>query len=622
MEGGIEFDLMETMGFLGAIFFNYLGFGISSFIFCIINSISLFLVINFFNRYNSSNEKYTLLQILYLCICYFLLFIGVGSSALLSQQILVDNWANYNTFIKEKKLEEEEKKKEKEKEKEENVREDEQELDDKKGNQENEKEEDKQSISSFICICITTVIGFAGKYIIDIIISYSKTNFDQQYQDIERLNNTYANENITNINNIIFSHDQKLFYIIFGMYAFLSIFSILLHFLFGIIFDENIEDKENYYFCAGVNNFKIFGYSIYVNYIPNMNSQKEENKNNNSADEINDNLIKKENEELETVTKIVSRGKSKVSYSRQQSESEFLGMPCYKCCRCIKCICFFNKNFWFSLKLLSNSIKNCFSQIICRFCCCSQCCCCFCCECLGKCGTIEKKDYNLNEEFFCYCHKGQRNLKWFDNFITDETQIKLIPLLLMFFILQLITVAFQKLYNENNEEQNYDFILKNKRLFSAIFFGSFLLYLYLSYSFGEIMNKFNYLNKKIKGTFYNEVSSNILKGTFGIIIACGIYSFIVSILCLSKEIQNNNYYYIIPILMNKFYSLTFAYHCTVFTDVENNIELISSSTLLAIYLSIWDFFFDLISDYLPIKLLLIIQIIFSLVVVIISLSLL
>jgi len=652
LDGGIEFDLMETMGFLGTLFFKYLGFGISSFIFLIVNSISLFLLINFFNRYNSSNDKYTMLQIIYLCFSYFLLFIGVGSSALLSQQILVDNWANYNTFIKEneqeknKEKEENDRKDEQEREIEENDRKDEQKKEDKnKGDQENDKEEDKQNIYSFFCICITTVIGFAGKYTIDIIFSYSKTNFDQQYEDIDQFNNTSFNENITNIDNIIFSHDQKLFYIIFIIYVIFSISSILLHFLFGLIFDEKEEDKKNYYICSGVNNCKLFGYNIYVKYIPDLKSKKEENNNNNSVNEnneINYDLINEENNELNNnlineennennpnednekgpmVTKIVSRGMSKTSHIRTQQESEFIGMRCYKCCNCLKCICFFFKQLCFSLKLLSNSIKTCVSEIICRFCCCRQCCCCFCCECVGNCGTIEKKDYNLNEEFFCYCYKGERNLKWFDKFIKDETQIKIIPLLLNFFILQLITVAFQKLYNDNNEDQNYDFILKNKRIFSFTFVGSFALYLYLSYSFGEIMNRFDFLNKKTEGTLYNEMSSNILKGTFGIIIFCGIYSFFVSIACLSKDIQNNNKYFIVPILMNKFYSFTFAYHCTVFTDVDDNIELISSSTLIAIYLSIWDFFFGLISDYLPINLLLIIQIIFSLVIVLISFSL-
>ena len=633
LDEGVEFDLMETMGFLGTIFLKYLGFGISTFIFLIVNSFSLFLIINYFNRYNSSNDKYTFLQIIYLFICYLLLFIGVGASALLSQQILVDNWASYNSFIKENeektendKKDEQDKEKEKEKEKENKV---------------NEKEEEKQNIASFFCICITIVIGFGGKYATDIIISHYKNNFDQQYIDIDQFNNTSINENITNINNIIFSHDKKLFYIIFVIYVIFTLLSMFAHLLFELIFEENEISKESNYICDGANNCKIFGYNVYIKYIPDLKSQKEEDDNNKKIKEINnnsDNDLKneinneennennpKENvEDVITATQIIVKGDNEkhnnVSYHKTEQIECLDCINCYKCYNCLKCIKFFCVKLWFSLKLLSNSIKSCFTEIICKFCCCSQCPCCFCCECRRQHTPITEEDYNLNEEVFCYCYKRERNIKWFDGFIKDETQIKVMPLLLNFFLLQLITVAFQKIYNENNEEQNYEYILKNKALFAFTFVGSFLFYLYLTYSFGDLLNTF--LDKGIKGTAYEEMSSKILTGTFGIIIFSSIYSLIVSFLCFSKDIRNNNFYFVIPFLMNKFYSFTFAYHCTVFTDVgDDNIDLISSSSLIAIYLSIWDFLIDKLSEYTPINILLIIQIIFSFVIVLISLSL-
>ena len=100
---GIEFDLIETMGFLGTIFFKFYGFRISSAIFMLLNCISLFLIMNFFSQYNDTFEKYSILSILYLFFCYLLLFIGVGSSALLSQQILIDNYERSSLFLKEMK---------------------------------------------------------------------------------------------------------------------------------------------------------------------------------------------------------------------------------------------------------------------------------------------------------------------------------------------------------------------------------------------------------------------------------------------------------------------------------------------------------------------------------------
>jgi hypothetical protein len=56
---------------------------------------------NFFSEYSEGFEKYSLFQILYLIIVYILLFVGVGSSALLSQQLLIDHYERYIIFQKE-----------------------------------------------------------------------------------------------------------------------------------------------------------------------------------------------------------------------------------------------------------------------------------------------------------------------------------------------------------------------------------------------------------------------------------------------------------------------------------------------------------------------------------------
>ena len=51
LDEGIDFDLMATMSFLGAVVYRYSGFNWSSFIFLFINIISLLLIIIFFNEY-------------------------------------------------------------------------------------------------------------------------------------------------------------------------------------------------------------------------------------------------------------------------------------------------------------------------------------------------------------------------------------------------------------------------------------------------------------------------------------------------------------------------------------------------------------------------------------------
>ena len=101
IDEGIEFDLIETMSFLGIIFFKFYGFSVTSGFFMVINIIALGLIMNFFSEYTEGFEKYSILQIVYLLVCYILLFVGVGSSALLFQQLLIDNYEKYTIFLKE-----------------------------------------------------------------------------------------------------------------------------------------------------------------------------------------------------------------------------------------------------------------------------------------------------------------------------------------------------------------------------------------------------------------------------------------------------------------------------------------------------------------------------------------
>ena len=54
LDEGINFDLMETMGFLGTVLLNFSGFTVTSVLCLFINVTSLFLIINFYNQYNPS----------------------------------------------------------------------------------------------------------------------------------------------------------------------------------------------------------------------------------------------------------------------------------------------------------------------------------------------------------------------------------------------------------------------------------------------------------------------------------------------------------------------------------------------------------------------------------------
>ena len=159
---------------------------------------------------------------------------------------------------------------------------------------------------------------------------------------------------------------------------------------------------------------------------------------------------------------------------------------------------------------------------------------------------VEEEDYERNDEYFCYCYKSKRNLKWFDNFIKDETQFKFFPLLVEYFIIQINTIVFEIKFDENNDEGYYEFInVTNILIFIVILIVSLFLFFYMTISFGRIFirlsegkNIENPENKiqKIEA-FTGKLSNKILNGTYGIIIFNGFYSFIVSLICLSKDVK-------------------------------------------------------------------------------------
>ena len=96
-----DFNLMMFMAFLGDILLKSRGFRISTSIFGGINIISMFLISNFpFDDYDRKNNTYSIFQILFLLLCWVLLFTGVGASALLSQQIIIDSNYKYDTYLK------------------------------------------------------------------------------------------------------------------------------------------------------------------------------------------------------------------------------------------------------------------------------------------------------------------------------------------------------------------------------------------------------------------------------------------------------------------------------------------------------------------------------------------
>ena len=111
-----DFNLMLFMAFLGDALLKAKGLTFTLGIFCLlINGIAFILLYVFdFKDYDKEYNSFAFFDILYLIFCYVLLFIGVGSSALLSQQIIVESNVKYNEYLVIRKEEREKKLKEKE----------------------------------------------------------------------------------------------------------------------------------------------------------------------------------------------------------------------------------------------------------------------------------------------------------------------------------------------------------------------------------------------------------------------------------------------------------------------------------------------------------------------------
>ena len=361
----------------------------------------------------------------------------------------------------------------------------------------------------------------------------------------------------------IHNNDQILFYYIIGLYCGCIILSIILYSIFVIIFTKNEKKKSEgnkYRIC------QICGYTIY-----------------------SEDIILKKNTPK---------------------------------CECIKLYCKTTKNFCNQsvCNLLSFSEEDTNKD---------KCCCC--------CLEYNEKDYEKNKEFFCFCYQAKRKQNWFNKFITNESHIKLFPYMLEYFIIQLTTIGFEEQYVFNVEHDCFD-ESKNKTSFTKIqcefkdrgyfllmFILTFILFFYLTLSFSRFFKNMRTNSETTKSSIDQKlkkknltykISNEILDGAHGVVFFNSIISFIFSIL---KEIDEEKEIYIInrtnifiltPILMNKFFYFTLIFYCISYKNLKG-FELISSSSLISIYVALWNFAVLVIKSFTGIEILYYIQIAFS-----------
>ena len=111
-ENEVDFDLMMFWDFLGSFFYDSFNFGCASIFFFIVNLIVLAFIGGFnFLDIDEKTHKYSFFQIAYITLVYLILWIAVGSSVLLSQQVYID----YFNILNEKRQKERKRREEMEK---------------------------------------------------------------------------------------------------------------------------------------------------------------------------------------------------------------------------------------------------------------------------------------------------------------------------------------------------------------------------------------------------------------------------------------------------------------------------------------------------------------------------
>ena len=255
-----------------------------------------------------------------------------------------------------------------------------------------------------------------------------------------------------------------------------------------------------------------------------------------------------------------------------------------KCCKCECC------------KLFCKSIKNCCDNVICSSfevfqrndepC---KCCCCCCCE-------TKEEDFEQNEITFCYIYKSERNMNWFNQFISNKVQKEMVPYVILYFILRLSTFNLEEQYKNNISIYNdigkfdsyYDLVW-----IVILFLAYYVIFIYLTYSISNISQYIKKQNAKLSQ------EKSFLNGIFGILLITSIFS-LYSLLkeeeIETKSIIKQNYDILIPLSFIRFFYLAISFYASRNSDIENNNQKVSSSILITLYISVEDFIIFIIKQ--------------------------
>ena len=287
----------------------------------------------------------------------------------------------------------------------------------------------------------------------------------------------------------------------------------------------------------------------------------------------------------------------------------------------------FFANFCECFKLLFKSIGECLKNSLCYIwktlcpnctscyeCECSLCNCCRdCCSCCFNESNFEQKEMRI-----CICYQEKRKLKWFKDFINNKKQLFLVQLVFLIAYFRAFSIGTEVLYKETNEN-NID--QENIMLPLTV---SFLGYTFFSILYGYCFAKSHHdmlepFELKIQNII-PDLSMTILYGSIFAFTLNGFYSFMTSIMYFTnRKFFDKEKDMHVSVYINKFAIFVLTYFCQK-KDEEN--ELISNSSLIAVYLYIIELISSLLKKIFSVKVLIIFQIVFSFPVLILYLYLL
>ena len=617
----LDFDIMMIMNWLGDKTLDSCGFVPSIIIFIIINLGYFFALFNFdFLKYNENN-KYSAWKFIQLLILYIIIFIGVGSSSLLSQQIFIEFFKKYKNIVKDKEKNELNKNNNNKITDEEingdnsinndnsadlkpnenllfKYKDIEVIVEDNKNKKPKKENELNTSVNidkieaiknkriklgAFFSITLITFLSFFANFFINLLILNYKYKNDEKI--FNKYNETILFDNYTyssNITHELYESDKIFFSFIYSSYyiACMIISIILYLMIFCCCLRKKKEEKKK------DNQFLL----IYGDEIVNEYNLK--NRQNTKSIDIN--LIKEVEEDKSTNNYTICKFCG-FFYFCLKSDLRGENSCCSKFGYCLK-------DFF---------VLNCKSLIdFCDITFCQVCDIIFCAgkkKCNYKC--CDKIEYSKSKENFCFCYQEKRKYKWFHDYITSEVQKDVAPYILEYFLLGLLIISFQKKFvdfkvtvpkrNGSILDDNYISIeevvqIWNNWKIMIIIILSLIIFFLLTKTLSKV--KLNEPTSVIgKKPIFK--SYTIFNGIHILLLINSIISLLFSVLYIFG-IEDFGDYIIIPILMYQYFDFSLNYYCICVTEQENNHELIlSGGILVSIYLKIWSVIYSLIQSY-------------------------